>query len=197
MPFFPTPCSSTLYPCDSSASIRRRASLIRFELKAPASPRFEVRRTTAARVGPPFARRRRPPQQRKALGQLGRDQVGQHVAQRLGVGPGGDDAVLGALQLGRGDQLHRPGDLPGVLDGADPPLELPALGHQSAWKSGLKAAMAALSRLVMSSSSAFLVWMSFSTCRVRGLEVLEEIAAPTAGCAGPSRRRGGRWSPRR
>ena len=118
---------------------------------------------TAARVGPPFAGAAGPAQQRKALGQLGRDQVGDHLPQRLGVRPRRDDAVLRALELGGGDQLHRPGDLPGVLDGADPSLELPALGHQSAWNIGLKAAIAALSRLVRSSSSAFLVLMSFST----------------------------------
>ncbi len=113
--------------------------------------------------GAALPRRGRPPEQRKPLGQLGGHQVGEHLAQRLGVGPGRDHPVLRALQLGGGDQLHRPGDLPGVLDGADPPLELPALGHQSALKSGLNAAIAALSRLVMSSSRAFLVLMSFST----------------------------------
>ncbi len=39
--------------------MRARASLIRFALKAPASPRFAVSRTTAARAAPPFAERGR------------------------------------------------------------------------------------------------------------------------------------------
>ena len=113
--------------------------------------------------GPALGRRRRGPEQREAVGQLGRHQIGQDLAQRLGVGPGGDDAVLRPLQLGRGDQLHRPGDLAGILDRADPALELPSLGHQSATNTDLKASIAFLSRPVRSSSSAFLVRMSVST----------------------------------
>lgn len=54
-PFLPMAWRSTVYPADSSASIRRRASLIRFALNPPASPRLEVSRMTAARAGPPLA----------------------------------------------------------------------------------------------------------------------------------------------
>src|SRR5690606_33735129 len=55
IPFRPIPYSSGWYPSPSSASIRRRASLMRFELNPPASPRFEVMRMSAARRGPPFS----------------------------------------------------------------------------------------------------------------------------------------------
>src|SRR5204862_378586 len=110
-----------------------------------------------------LGRRRRPAEERKALRQLRRDQVREHLAQRFGVRPCGHYPVLCPLELGRGDQLHRLGDLAGVLNGPDPSLELPALGHYSATKSGLKAAIAALSRPVRSSSSARLVRMSVRT----------------------------------
>ena len=37
--------------------------------------------------------------------------------------------VLGALELGRGHELHRPGDLLDVADGGDPPPDLALAGH--------------------------------------------------------------------
>ncbi len=72
---------------------------------------------------PALRRGLRTPQQRKALRQFRRHQVGNDLAQRLGVRPSRDHAVLGALQLGRGYQLHRPRDLPRVGDGTNPSLE--------------------------------------------------------------------------
>src|SRR5260370_2164383 len=49
MPFLPIRWRSTLVPCASSCSIRRRASRIRFALKAPHSPRLDVTTTSATR----------------------------------------------------------------------------------------------------------------------------------------------------
>ena len=44
-------------------------------------------------------------------------------------GRGVERRVLGALQLGRGHELHRPGDLLDVPDGGDPPPDLALAGH--------------------------------------------------------------------
>ena len=87
---------------------------------------------TAARVGPPLAggAGRRSSGKRSASSAVNRSAMTSRSASR--VGPRRDDPVLRPLELRRGHQLHRLGDLAGVLDGADPSLELPALGHQSA-----------------------------------------------------------------
>ena len=47
----------------------------------------------------------------------------------IGVRPRGHDALLRAAQLGRGDELHRLGDLLRGLDGADPPLDVAQCRH--------------------------------------------------------------------
>jgi hypothetical protein len=39
------------------------------------------------------------------------------------------DPLLGAAQAGGSDHLHRPRDLRDVLDGVDPPLDVPLRGH--------------------------------------------------------------------
>ena len=53
-----------------------------------------------------------------------RRQPRQHPADQLGIGAGGDSAVLGTLHLGRRHHLHRLGDLGRALDALDAALYL-------------------------------------------------------------------------
>src|SRR5437879_1768295 len=104
-------------------------------------------------------------QQGKPLRQLRCVQVADHLGQGGRVRPRRDDPVLGALQLRRGHELHRPRDLARALDRLDAATQLAGLGHQCA-ASCLYSATAARSRAVRSSPS---------TRRVR-------ISSPTSGC---------------
>ena len=104
-------------------------------------------------------------QQREPLGEIGGIQVGHHLGQGGGVRPGRDDAVLRALQLRRGDELHRLRDLARALDGLDSPAQLPGLRHQRA-AIFLYSSMAARSRAASSSGSS----------------LRERISCPTSGC---------------
>ena len=56
-------------------------------------------------------------------------QVGQDLIELLAVRAGGQRGVLGALQLGRRDELHGAGDLLDVLDGADPSPDIALTSH--------------------------------------------------------------------
>ena len=132
-------------------------------IEGPRQPAVGRHQDQPRRGRPALGRGRRLAQQREPLGQLRRHQVRDHAAQRLRIGAGGHHPIRRALQLGRGHQLHRPGDLAGVLDRPDPAQELASLRHYSGRNSGLKVAMAALRLAVRSSLSAFFVRMSSST----------------------------------
>ena len=56
-------------------------------------------------------------------------QVGQDLVELLGVRPRRQRRVLGTLELARGDELHRPGDLLDVLDRADPAPDVALTSH--------------------------------------------------------------------
>ena len=56
-------------------------------------------------------------------------QARQELAHLDGIRPRGREALLRAAQLGRGDELHRLGDLLRGLDGADPPLDVAQCRH--------------------------------------------------------------------
>src|SRR5207249_5126854 len=71
-------------------------------------------------------------QQREPLGELGGVEVADHLGERGGVRARRHDAVLRALELRRGHELHRLGDLARVLDGLDAPAQLAGLRHQCA-----------------------------------------------------------------
>ena len=58
------------------------------------------------------------------------DQGAEQLRHLVGVGPRREDALLGAPQLRRGDELHRAGDLLRRLDGADPPPDVPERRHR-------------------------------------------------------------------
>jgi hypothetical protein len=62
---------------------------------------------------------------------LAHGQPGEDLPEFGGVGTGGHDGVLGSPQLGGGDHFHRFGDLPGVLDRADPLLDILQTWHLS------------------------------------------------------------------
>ena len=51
-------------------------------------------------------------------------EVAEHRIHALGIGARGGGRLLGAAQLGRGDHLHRLGDLPRRLDGGDAVAEV-------------------------------------------------------------------------
>src|SRR5204862_8010798 len=70
--------------------------------------------------------------------------------------PRSDHAILRALELRRGDELHRLRDLARVRNGADPPFQLAGLRHYSA----LYSSIALRSRPLRSSDSALLVRIS-------------------------------------
>src|SRR5258705_1888057 len=95
-------------------------------------------------------------QQRESLGELGRVELADHLRQRLGVGTRAHHAVLRALELRRGYELHRLRDLAGVLHRADSPLQLAGLRHYSA----LYSSIALRRRALKSSDSARLVRIS-------------------------------------
>jgi hypothetical protein len=56
-------------------------------------------------------------------------EVGEDLVDLLAVGAAGERGVLGALELRRGDELHRPRDLLDVLDGADAPPDVALARH--------------------------------------------------------------------
>jgi hypothetical protein len=62
-----------------------------------------------------------------------RGEVGDDLVDLLAVRAGGERRVLGALELRRGDELHRPRDLLDVLDGADAPPDVALAGHVRSW----------------------------------------------------------------
>src|ERR1043166_8771220 len=100
-------------------------------------------------AGPPL-RLPRLPQQREPLRQFRRRVLGDHLGERLRIGARADDAILGALELRRGNQLHRLRDFLRVLNGANAPLQLARFGHYSA----LYSSIALRSRALRSSDSA-------------------------------------------
>ena len=56
-------------------------------------------------------------------------EVRQHLVDLLRVRARSERRVLGALELGRGHELHRPGDLADVANGADPAPNFPLTSH--------------------------------------------------------------------
>jgi hypothetical protein len=58
-----------------------------------------------------------------------RGQVGQDLVELVAVGAGVEGRFLGALELGRGDELHRPGDLLDVLHRPDTAANVPLTSH--------------------------------------------------------------------
>src|SRR5690554_5475796 len=60
-----------------------------------------------------------------------RSQTPEHAHHGVGVWPGGDDAVLGALQLRRRHHLVRPRDLLHVADGTNPPPDFLKVCHEA------------------------------------------------------------------
>jgi hypothetical protein len=69
-------------------------------------------------------------EERMVVGPEDGREVGEDLVDLLGVRARGERRVLGALELRRGDELHRAGDLLDVLHGADPAPDI-ALGcHQ-------------------------------------------------------------------
>src|SRR5207244_5824224 len=144
------------------------------ELLAPAPPlanEVAVQRAAQPAVGGddlerhPAALPRGLAQQGKPLRQLRGVQVSDHVGEGGRVRPGRNHAVLGALQLGRGHELHRLRDLARALDRLDAATQLAGFGHQCA-AICLYSATAARSRAPRSSPN---------TRRVR-------ISSPTSGC---------------
>src|SRR5882762_1947189 len=102
---------------------------------------------------------RRLAQQGEPLRERRRVEIADDLRERLRVGSRADDAILGALQLRRGDELHRLRDLARVLDGADAPLQLTGLRHYRL-PSALYSSMAFFSRPLRSSESALRVLIS-------------------------------------
>ena len=94
--------------------ISRAAKRIVFVLSGPARPRSMVIRTS--RRLPPSRR----DEERMLVAAEDRREVGQDLVDLLAVRPRGERRVLGALQLGRGHELHRPGDLLDVLGPTSP-----------------------------------------------------------------------------
>jgi len=106
----------------------RLANQVRVERAAQPAVRGDQQQcgATHARAAPRVARLA---QQGKPLGQLRRVQLADHLGERLRVRARAHHAILGALQLRRGDELHRLGDLLRVLHRADAPLQLAGLRH--------------------------------------------------------------------
>ena len=69
-------------------------------------------------------------QQRVVLAAEDRREVGQDLIELLAVGPRRERRVLGALELRRGHELHRPRDLLDVLHGADPAPDVALASHR-------------------------------------------------------------------
>ena len=112
------------------ASARPRSSVICsaakrmvLVLSEPARPRSVVS-STIARV---------PPSRLASSGWSSRaehrGQVGEDLVDLVGVGPRLERRVLGALQLRRSHELHRPGDLLDVADRRDAASDLALAGH--------------------------------------------------------------------
>ena len=144
MPFLPTTCRSTAYALAPRARAMRRARFLD-QVGVERAGQAAVRREQRAR--PRASPRAGWRSSGKPLGQLRactRSAITSR--QRLRVRARGDHAVLRALQLGRGDHLHRPRDLARVLDGLDAPLELarPLAMQLGRLNIGLNAAIAAL-----------------------------------------------------
>src|SRR5690606_18386153 len=76
-------------------------------------------------------------QEREPFRQLAGIQAGHHLAQRGRVRTSGAHAIHGALQLGRGNHLHRPRDLLRVLNGPYATLELATLSHDCSRRSSV------------------------------------------------------------
>ena len=74
-------------------------------------------------------------EQRMILATQDGRQVGQDLVELLGVRPRGERGVLGALELARGDELHRPSDLLDVLHRADPASDVALASHAAAMTS--------------------------------------------------------------
>src|SRR5579859_7347582 len=101
----------------------------------------------------------------------------QHAGELLGVRAGGQGRFLGAPQSGGRDELHRAGDLLGVLHRADAAAEIEKCGHRRslrlrpqtaaaatpAVKRSLKPSTAVLISALMPSSRAFFAAIFFST----------------------------------
>ena len=68
-------------------------------------------------------------QQRVVLAAEDRREVGQDLVELLAVRPRRERRVLGALELRRGDELHRPRDLLDVLHGADAAPDVTLASH--------------------------------------------------------------------
>ncbi len=104
-----------------------------FVLSGPARPRSVVistiRRLPPSRCG----------QERMVIAAEHAGQVGEDLVDLLGVGPRGQGRVLGTLQLGRGHELHRPGDLLDVPDVADAAPDIALTGHVLALQLGQEA----------------------------------------------------------
>ena len=98
--------------------ISRAANRIVLVLSGPARPRSVViehdHPLAAFALG----------EKRVVLAAEHRREIGQHLVDHVAVRPRRQRRVLGALQLRRGDELHRPRDLLDVADGADPPPDV-------------------------------------------------------------------------
>ena len=103
--------------------ISRAAKRIVFVFSGPARPRSVV--ISTIRRLPPS----RSAEQRVVLAAQDGGEVGEDLVELLAVRPRGERRVLGALQLRRGHELHRPGDLLDVPDGADPPPDIALASH--------------------------------------------------------------------
>ena len=94
-----------------------------FVLSGPARPRSVVTSTS----------RRLPPSRSARSGWSSPPstaaQVGEDLVELLAVRPRGERRVLGALELRRSHELHRPGDLLDVPDGTDAAPDLALAGH--------------------------------------------------------------------
>ncbi len=58
-----------------------------------------------------------------------RGEAREHLGEELGVGATGESGLLGLLHLGRGDHLHRLGDLAGVFNRLDASANIAGGGH--------------------------------------------------------------------
>ena len=71
-----------------------------------------------------------PDEERMVLAAEHAGEVGEDLVELLGVRPRGERRLLGALELRRGHELHRPGDLLDVLRRLDSPTNIALASHR-------------------------------------------------------------------